>query len=354
MKYKKMIFLPVIIGISLSIVLYLSQSSQDHSEEIDVNSLIDIETSQDIESKKIMLESYIWKDDQTFKSKLPSDVQYFYTDKKFDDFQNVERIDRIYVKMNYDVDSTAYMFFPKNPNNELLIYHQGHRGDITFGKSTIEFFLNKGYTILAFSMPLIGENSKPIVHIDELDENLFLDSHDKLRFLESSTFSPIKFFLEPIYVSLNYIESEFNFSSYNFIGISGGGWTAVVYSSFDDRISKTISVAGSLPFYLRTSPENFGDYEQKIPEFYDIANYLELYIMSAYGFDRGLLQIFNEFDPCCFSGTEYVSYENIIKNKISKLKSGTFKIELDKTNKEHSISSSSLQKSLIFLKNSID
>ena len=39
MKYKKMIFLPVIIGISLSIVLYLSQSSQDHSEEIDVNSL---------------------------------------------------------------------------------------------------------------------------------------------------------------------------------------------------------------------------------------------------------------------------------------------------------------------------
>ena len=86
MKYKKMIFLPVIIGISLSIVLYLSQSSQDHSEEIDVNSLIDIETSQDIESKKIMLESYIWKDDQTFKSNLPSDVQYFYTDKKFDDF----------------------------------------------------------------------------------------------------------------------------------------------------------------------------------------------------------------------------------------------------------------------------
>ena len=41
-------------------------------------------------------------------------------------------------------------------------------------------------------------------------------------------------------------------------------------------------------------------------------------------------------------------------NKISKLKSGTFKIELDKTNKEHSISSSSLQKSFIFLKNSHD
>ena len=53
MKYKKMIFLPVIIGISLSIVLYLSQFSQNDSELIDVNSLIDIETSQDIKSKKM-------------------------------------------------------------------------------------------------------------------------------------------------------------------------------------------------------------------------------------------------------------------------------------------------------------
>ena len=354
MKYKKMIFLPAFVGISLSIVLFLSQSSQDDSELPDVNSLISIETSQDIKSKKLMLQNYVWKNDQIYKTKLPSEIQQFYVDKKFNDFQNVERIDRIDIKMNYGVDSTAYMFFPIKSNNELLIYHQGHRGDIIFGKSTIEFFLNKGYTILAFSMPLLGDNSKPIVHIDELNEKLLLDSHDKLKFLETDDFSPMKFFLEPIYVSLNYIDSEFDFNSYNFIGISGGGWTAVVYSAFDDRISKTISVAGSLPFYLRTSSENFGDYEQQIPEFYEITNYLELYIMASYGSNRGLLQIFNEFDPCCFSGTEYVSYENIIKNKISKLKSGTFKIELDKTNKEHSISSSSLQKSFIFLKNSID
>ena len=85
--------------------------------------------------------------------------------------------------MDYGVDSTAYMFFPKKPNNELLIYHQGHRGDIIFGKSTIEFFLNKGYTILAFSMPLLGDNSKPIIHINELDKKLFLDSHDKFSSL---------------------------------------------------------------------------------------------------------------------------------------------------------------------------
>ena len=354
MKYKNMIFLFVIIGISLSIVIYTQQLSQNDSKPIDVLSLIEIETSKNIKSKRVMLENYIWANDVIPITKLPTKIERSYVDTKFDTFQNVERIDRISIDMEHGVNSIAYMFFPKQSNNELLIYHQGHRGDILFGKSTIEFFLNEGYTILTFSMPLLGDNSKPTVYIDELNENIVLDNHDKLKFLESDKFSPIQFFVEPIYVSLNYIDSEFDFDSYNFVGLSGGGWVAIVYSGFDDRISKTVSVAGSLPFYLRTSSENLGDYEQKIPELYEIANYLELYIMASYGYERGLLQIFNEFDPCCFSGTTYVSYENVIKSKIPELGLGTFEIILDKNNKEHSISHFSLKKSLSFLENPID
>ena len=349
-----MIVLFMIIGISLSIAVYTQQLSQNDSKLIDVSSLIEIETSEDIKSKRVLLENYIWTNDVVPITKLPTKIEQSYVDTKFDTFQNVERIDRISIDMEYGVDSIAYMFFPKQSNNELLIYHQGHRGDILFGKSTIEFFLNEGYTILTFSMPLLGDNSKPTVYIDELNENIVLDNHDKLEFLESDKFSPIQFFVEPIYVSLNYIDSGFDFDSYNFVGLSGGGWTAIVYSGFDDRISKTVSVAGSLPFYLRTSSENLGDYEQKIPELYEIANYLELYIMASYGHERGLLQIFNEFDPCCFSGTTYVSYENVIKSKISELGLGTFEIILDKNNKEHSISHFSLKKSLSFLENPID
>ena len=48
--------------------------------------------------------------------------------------------------------------------------------------------------------------------------------------------------------------------------------------------------------------------------------------MTSYGYERGLLQIFNEFDPCCFSGTTDVSYENVIKSKIPELGLGTFEI----------------------------
>ena len=55
MKYKNMIFLFVIIGISLSIAIYTQQLSQNDSRPIDVPSLIEIETSENIKSRKLYL-----------------------------------------------------------------------------------------------------------------------------------------------------------------------------------------------------------------------------------------------------------------------------------------------------------
>ena len=41
----------------------------------------------------------------------------------------------------------------------------------------------------------------------------------------------------------------------------------------DERVSKTFSVAGGVPFFMRGSEKNIGDYEQRINEFYDKVNY---------------------------------------------------------------------------------
>lgn len=109
--------------------------------------------------------------------------------------------------------------------------------------------------------------------------------------------------MEPIYASLNYIDEQYTFTKYHFIGISGGGWTAIIYSSIDDRISNTFSIAGSLPIFLREDPKDLGDYEQTNPKLYSIANYLEMYVMSSYGENRNTTLIYNKFDPCCFDGT---------------------------------------------------
>ena len=196
--------------------------------------------------------------------------------------------------------------------------------------------------VLCPSMPLLGMNNQPIVEVPNIG-SIKLTSHEHLRFLESSTFSPIKFFMEPITVSLNYLDKNYNFLSYDMVGISGGGWTVTLYSALDDRISQTYSIAGSLPIYLRSIPENRGDYEQWVPELYQIANYLDLYIMSSYGDDRKFVQIFNKYDSCCFAGDLYKSYENHIKKSILKLEKGYFEIYLDDTHKTHKISNFALE-----------
>ena len=126
-------------------------------------------------------------------------------------------------------------------------------------------------------------------------------------------------------------------------GISGGGWTTVLYSALDSRIEKSYPVAGSVPLYLRfNNAKNMGDYEQMLPELYKIADYLDLYIMASYGENRGQLQIFNKYDPCCFSGTGYTTYENDLKKSISDLGKGKFEVFLDINNKKHSISEESI------------
>ena len=127
------------------------------------------------------------------------------------------------------------------------------------------------------------------------------------------------------------------------IGISGGGWTVTLYSAIDDRVSQTYSIAGSLPIYLRSIPENRGDYEQWHPELYQIANYLDLYIMSSYGENRKFIQIFNKYDSCCFSGEFYKTYETEVKDTLSKLDGGHFDIFLDDTHKTHKISDHALE-----------
>ena len=89
---------------------------------------------------------------------------------------------------------------------------------------------------------------------------------------------------------------------------------------------------------MRNTIEDVGDYEQYNTEFYSVANYFELYVMSSFGEDRKHFQIYNKFDSCCFAGNTSEYYENSIKNSISELQLGYFDIIIDDTHSEHKIS----------------
>ena len=313
--------------------------------QANVYSLIKIDSKSDIDQKRDFLIEYFW-DVGSFqrvkdKSQLP-EVEIKISDSSYKDFQNLKRIDRLTVEMEYGINSVSYLFIPEQSNEKLILYHQGHGGDFLLGKDTIQFFLDRNFTVLAMAMPLLGMNNQPVIEIDGLGE-MKLISHKKLRLLEANNFNPMKLFLEPVQTNLNFLDKEYNFKRYSMIGLSGGGWTTVVYSAIDERISDSFSVGGSIPFYLRVDSRDMGDYEQTNIELYKNVNYLELYVLGAYGDGRQHIQIFNKNDPCCFSGNGYETYEFVIKDKMSQLGKGTFQILIDDTHNEHKISDHTLK-----------
>ena len=52
------------------------------------------------------------------------------------------------------------------------------------------------------------------------------------------------------------------------------------------------------------------------------------------------MQIFNKFDPCCFSIDSIDLLKNSMTTQMSKFESGTFDIIIDDTHNEHKISES--------------
>jgi len=313
--------------------------------QADLDSLIEIDDRSDIDQKRNDLIEFFWNVGSLHHLQYAEqllEVESDISDSRYDDFQNLKQIDKLTIEMEYGINSVSYLLLPEESNEKLILYHHGHDGDFLLGKDTIQFFLERNFTVLAMTMPLVGMNNQPTVEIDGIGE-LKLISHDQLRFLEKNSFNPMKLFIHPIQVSLNFLEKEYDFKRYSIIGLSGGGWTGIVYSAIDDRISDSFSVASSIPFYLRVDERDIGDYEQTNIDLYKISNYLELYVLAAYGDDRKHIQIFNKNDPCCYSGIGYESYEFFIKDKLVKLGKGSFQILIDDTHNEHKISDTMLE-----------
>lgn len=309
--------------------------------ENDVNSLIHVhDQTKKIETKKELI-TFLWKQND-FPTSQPTKIENNIIDERYSNLQNLDSIDRLTIEMENDINSIAYFFIPKNPNGKLIIYHQGHGGDFSQGIQVIESLLKNNYSVIGFSMPLLGMNSQPIIDHSQFGK-IKINSHNHLRLLESKEFTPMKYFIHPVILTLNYIESNYNFDSIHMIGISGGGWTTTLVAALDDRINYSFSVAGSYPMFLRSESKNFGDYEQHNLELYQIANYLDLYVMASVGTDKKFIQIFNKYDPCCFNGTEFEVYENEITDVVKTFDEGYFKIYSDTSHKKHIISDYALE-----------
>lgn len=166
-------------------------------------------------------------------------------------------------------------------HDRLAIYHAGHAQEpLRDAAEPIQALLAAGFDVLAMAMP--GE------------------PHDRMAELER----PLQPFLEPVAVGLNHALAGGQYREVVMVGLSGGGWTTVVYSALDPRIGRSYPVAGSLPRRLR-GERDAGDYEQALPGL--PVGYLDLYLMASTD-GRQQLQVFNRLDPCCFAGSQALSY----------------------------------------------
>ena len=333
---------------------------QIYQETSHIQNLISFNSISDIDNTKQMLNEYIWND-----PKLPSDLvtkhEYDVKDSMISKLKYLERIDSFTVEMNHGMNSISYLFLAENTNNKLIIYHQGHdavslndfdRHSFDQDIPLIQNFLDNNYSVLVFSMPGKGMNNEPIVNHEKFG-TFKINSHNHFELLETENFHPLRFFIEPIVLTLNQIEKDYSFEEFSMIGLSGGGWTTIIISAIDDRVNESYSVAGSFPIWLRSDSRDFGDYEQTIPEFYQIANYEELYFLGAYGNDRSLFLFYNEFDSCCFSGKLYnkFPFADSIKTKLSEFGKTNFDVIIDHGQTEHIISDYTLKKITTQIKN---
>jgi hypothetical protein len=183
--------------------------------------------------------------------------------------------------------------------------------------------------------------------------------HNKLLRKPVSEGHAAKWFMEPIAVSLNYLETSYtadgfpHYRDYSMTGLSGGGWTTTLYAAIDPRIKTSIPVAGSVPMYLRWG-SSLGDGEQTLPELYALAGYPDLYVLGTAGSDRRQVQVLNRRDRCCFgesagmydataNGPWDLAMRGIEKQVDAKLASmagigGSFRLEIDEAADHHSVS----------------
>lgn len=309
----------------------------------DVAAIISIKQEKDVSDLRDALIAFLWGK-PGLPSSVPSTVVTDWKDGRYEDIESLRRINKLIVTMEFGLESNVYHFIPQNPNDKVVLYHEGHHGDFIKSKKQIGQLLQNGYAVLAFSMPLLGPNNQPTVEIPGIGY-LKMSSHDHMKFLSPENGHPVKYFIEPVVSILNHLDTHFDYSSISMVGISGGGWTTTLAAAVDTRIDYSFPVAGSYPIYLRSdSQRDWGDYEQHVPELYKAVNYLELYVLGSHGKNRKQIQIINKYDPCCFAGVKWQTYKDIVSTRLIQIGSGEYDLFLDDSHHEHSISDLAMSK----------
>jgi hypothetical protein len=325
------------------------------------DSRLSMQTPLDAPVKRKELIELIWGDAGFPTSKLPSSVELNVANPVASvKIANLARVDRLVVDMGQGVANETFHFVPQSSNGRLVVVHQGHVYDFdeVGVAETIAALVADGYGVLGALMPCLSSIPCPTtiagpggIHNDLFDQVI----------VPPGSGSAVKFFVEHVAVSLNYLRTmaardAFSpYTEFDMTGVSGGGWTTVLYAALDPTIRVSVPVSGSKPMYLRhcapgpgCEPEGYGgDREQMDVSIYGKVGYLDLYAMGAAGAGRTQIQVQIRHDGCCFGEDDYGEFNQVpgltwnqavraYENKLQDFFSGDtdrgwFRFEIDET-----------------------
>lgn len=236
--------------------------------------------------------------------------------------------------------SRQYRFVPhtlRSPaSGFILASGHGQIGTYPPYDTMIKSLVSKGYEVWTVDMPLSGLNAATSVVDGPFGGKVLVTSHDTMAVLQTPDYNPIRLFLEPTLAIVNSLELR-GFTYIGMSGLSGGGWLTALYMALDTRIDAGYSVAGSMPFYVRSwAPphSSVGDWEQMAVAALGV-DYTDLYILAA--MDRSFTNIHIVSDPCCFGGYAANHYHDFVSGVASSL-GGTYETVFDTTTSAHTVS----------------
>lgn len=259
----------------------------------------------------------------------------------------------------YEVDmpywrttSRCWLYRAARPTGTLLIVHGGHDNHGPLHRDLVPIrqeVLAEGHDVLVMSMPGQSVN---IPHGPTGEwfygTNGPFSSHQNLPHFDQFFLarqwignpwgvpleSGLHVFYGPVHRMINAIGSRYD--TIAMTGLSGGAATAISCAALDPRIVATYAVAGSgvaprFAYYAR--PGNFGDNENQVKTWLEVANEEETLTMIADGGRRAIV-VLNDHDPCCLSASDIdvTLYKAAVEYESGEVGQGTVDVVVDANN----------------------
>ncbi len=236
------------------------------------------------------------------------------------------------VPLRFGLHSGLLEYIPDAPTGCGLIIHGGH-GSWTDGggDQAATRALADGCRVIAIDMPGQGRNAEQEATLPT-GEALSVKTdglHGAFALLDTPSRTALDVFVVPVIAAVDRMEAT-TAAPVTAVGLSGGGWTAAVAAAVDDRIDRSLNVAGSTV----VDPEQpcSGDYEQCLGRLYSAVPMETIYALAASGPGRESVQVLNYYDPCCFAGTNGSQWSGSVQRDVTAAGAGgTYTLIIDRT-----------------------